>query len=93
MLVLLSDIEGNLITSTPVGGLPETAREQLERFMVGQAISLLCCGKTTLYFTDTRPDELFPLTKIRFFLEKMHLLPFVFVKRLQIELELYMIWR
>ncbi|OWF34915.1 Dystonin [Mizuhopecten yessoensis] len=33
LLVLLGDLEGNLITTTPVGGLPETAREQLDRFM------------------------------------------------------------
>lgn len=30
----LSELEGNLITSTPVGGLPETAKEQFEKFMV-----------------------------------------------------------
>ena len=30
----MSELEGCLITSTPVGGLPETAREQLEKFMV-----------------------------------------------------------
>lgn len=29
----LSDIDGQLVTSKPVGGLPETAREQLQRFM------------------------------------------------------------
>ena len=33
-LVRLGQIEGMLITSRPVGGLPETAREQLEKFMV-----------------------------------------------------------
>lgn len=29
----LTDIDGQLVTSKPVGGLPETAREQLHRFM------------------------------------------------------------
>ncbi len=35
MLLRLSEIDGQLITAQPVGGLPETAREQLEKFMVG----------------------------------------------------------
>ncbi len=30
----LSEIDGALITSKPVGGLPETAKEQLDKFMV-----------------------------------------------------------
>lgn len=34
LLLHLSDLEGNLISSTQIGGLPETAKEQLERFMV-----------------------------------------------------------
>ncbi|XP_067144018.1 microtubule-actin cross-linking factor 1 isoform X2 [Centruroides vittatus] len=33
LLMWLSDIDGQLVTSKPVGGLPETAREQLNRFM------------------------------------------------------------
>lgn len=33
LLLHLSDLEGNLISSTQIGGLPETAKEQLERFM------------------------------------------------------------
>ena len=34
MLQRLGEIDGQLITSKPVGGLPETAKEQLDRFMV-----------------------------------------------------------
>lgn len=34
LLLWLSDIDSLLSTSKPVGGLPETAREQLQRFMV-----------------------------------------------------------
>lgn len=34
LLLYLADLEGNLISSTQIGGLPETAKEQLERFMV-----------------------------------------------------------
>lgn len=37
LLMWLSDIDGQLASSKPVGGLPETAREQLNRFMVGAA--------------------------------------------------------
>ncbi|KAL1415474.1 hypothetical protein MTO96_006817 [Rhipicephalus appendiculatus] len=33
LLMWLSDIDGQLASSKPVGGLPETAREQLNRFM------------------------------------------------------------
>ena len=33
MLLRLSEIDGQLITAQPVGGLPETAREQLDKFM------------------------------------------------------------
>ncbi|CAK9254223.1 unnamed protein product [Sphagnum jensenii] len=33
LLMWLSDIDGQLVSSKPVGGLPETAREQLNRFM------------------------------------------------------------
>lgn len=33
-LAHMSELEDNLITSTPVGGLPETAKEQFEKFMV-----------------------------------------------------------
>ena len=39
-LVRLGQIEGMLITSRPVGGLPESAKEQLERFMVGWVLLL-----------------------------------------------------
>ena len=31
----INDLEGQLITSKPVGGMPETAKDQLEKFMVG----------------------------------------------------------
>ncbi len=34
MLARLSEIDGQLITSKPVGGLPETAKDQLEKFIV-----------------------------------------------------------
>ena len=34
MLIRLSEIDGQLITAKPVGGMPETAKDQLERFMV-----------------------------------------------------------
>lgn len=34
ILQRLGQIEGMLITSRPVGGLPETAKDQLERFLV-----------------------------------------------------------
>lgn len=40
VLVRLGQIEGMLITSRPVGGLPETAKEQLERFLVGGVINV-----------------------------------------------------
>ncbi|GFQ91888.1 hypothetical protein TNCT_652961 [Trichonephila clavata] len=33
LLMWLNDIDGHLVTSKPVGGLPETAREQLNKFM------------------------------------------------------------
>ena len=32
-LLWLSEVDSQLVTSKPVGGLPETAKEQLERFM------------------------------------------------------------
>lgn len=34
VLVRLGEIDAHLMTSHPVGGLPETAKEQLEKFMV-----------------------------------------------------------
>lgn len=34
MLSRLSEIDGHLVTAKPVGGLPETAKEQLDKFMV-----------------------------------------------------------
>ena len=34
MLQRLGEVDGALITSKPVGGLPETAKEQLDKFMV-----------------------------------------------------------
>ena len=34
LLLWLSDVDAALVTSKPVGGLPETAKEQLSRFMV-----------------------------------------------------------
>lgn len=37
MLLWLSEIDGQLISSKPVGGLPETAKEQLLKFMVGSS--------------------------------------------------------
>lgn len=37
----LSDIDSQLVSSKPVGGLPETAREQLNRFMVKPSLFLL----------------------------------------------------
>lgn len=33
LLVRLSEIDGQMITSKPVGGLPESAKEQLDKFM------------------------------------------------------------
>ena len=36
ILQRLGQIEGMLITSRPVGGLPETAKDQLERFLVSR---------------------------------------------------------
>uniref|UniRef100_T1D235 Putative microtubule-actin cross-linking factor n=1 Tax=Cupiennius salei TaxID=6928 RepID=T1D235_CUPSA len=33
LLMWLNDIDGQLVTSKPVGGLPETAKEQLNRFL------------------------------------------------------------
>lgn len=41
LLLHLSDLEGNLISSTQIGGLPETAKEQLERFMVNGTLALV----------------------------------------------------
>lgn len=38
MLGRLSEIDGQLVTSKPVGGLPETAKDQLEKFLVGLKI-------------------------------------------------------
>ena len=35
MLARLGEIDGHLAASKPVGGLPETAKEQLEKHMVG----------------------------------------------------------
>lgn len=35
LLSWLGDVDGIIAASKPVGGLPETASEQLERFMVG----------------------------------------------------------
>ena len=35
VLMKINDLESQLITSKPVGGLPETAKEQLDKFMVG----------------------------------------------------------
>ena len=35
-LARLADIDGQLITTKPVGGMPETAKEQLEKFMVSR---------------------------------------------------------
>lgn len=37
----LSDIDSQLVSSKPVGGLPETAREQLNRFMVKSSLFFL----------------------------------------------------
>ena len=34
MLAKLTEIDGQLVTTKPVGGLPETSKEQLERFLV-----------------------------------------------------------
>lgn len=34
----LTDIDGQLVTSTLVGGLPESAREQLDKFMVSSLL-------------------------------------------------------
>ena len=42
MLQRLSEIDAQMITSKPVGGLPETAKEQLEKFMVSDKIGV--CG-------------------------------------------------
>lgn len=42
LLLHLSDLEGNLISSTQIGGLPETAKEQLERFMVNGTLVKQC---------------------------------------------------
>lgn len=35
LLSWLGEVDGIIAASKPVGGLPETASEQLERFMVG----------------------------------------------------------
>ena len=42
MLQRLGEIDGQLITSKPVGGLPETAKEQLDKFMVREYICQHC---------------------------------------------------
>ena len=34
VLLKINDLEGQLITSKPVGGMPETAKDQLDKFMV-----------------------------------------------------------
>jgi len=34
MLQQLSEVDAQLVTSQPVGGLPETAKKQLEQFQV-----------------------------------------------------------
>ena len=34
MLLKINDLEAQLITSKPVGGMPETAKDQLDKFMV-----------------------------------------------------------
>ena len=39
MLVRFSEIDAHMITSKPVGGLPETARDQLDKFMVRHVVS------------------------------------------------------
>lgn len=42
LLVWLNDVDGVIAASKPVGGLPETASEQLERFMVSNLMHFLC---------------------------------------------------
>ena len=41
MLGRLSEIDGQLATAKPVGGLPETAKDQLEKFMVCHKIAYM----------------------------------------------------
>ena len=43
MVQRLSEIDGQLSTSKPVGGLPETAKEQQEEFMVSNYHSQIDC--------------------------------------------------
>lgn len=38
LLSWLGEVDGIIAASKPVGGLPETASEQLERFMVGASV-------------------------------------------------------
>ncbi len=38
MLQQLTDVDGQLVTSTLVGGLPDSAREQLNKFMVSPSL-------------------------------------------------------
>lgn len=48
LLSWLSEVDGVIAASKPVGGLPETASEQLERFMVskGYLLTLSNCTST-----------------------------------------------
>jgi ABC-type transporter Mla subunit MlaD len=43
LLSWLGDVDGVIAASKPVGGLPETASEQLERFMVLHSVFILTC--------------------------------------------------
>ena len=43
LLSWLGDVDGVIAASKPVGGLPETASEQLERFMVWHCVVIIIC--------------------------------------------------
>lgn len=43
ILMKISNLDNHMITSQPVGGLPETAREQLEKFLVS-LLRIICCS-------------------------------------------------
>lgn len=49
MVMRLSEIDGQLSASKPVGGLPETAKEQLQEFMVRLYIALCNCNTGISY--------------------------------------------
>lgn len=44
----VTDIDGQLVTSTLVGGLPESAREQLDKFMVSNYGTVMHVNSTLI---------------------------------------------